>query len=50
MREAGREEGREEGERKKQIEIAKRLLTLGISIDDIAKATELTKEEIEKFT
>ena len=49
-REEGREKGREEGERKKQIEIAKRLLNMGIRIEDIEKATELTKEEIEKFT
>ena len=46
MREAGREEGREES----KIEIAKRLLKLGISIEDVEKATELTKEEIKKFT
>ena len=36
-------------ERKKQIEIAKRLLKLGIDIEDIEKATELTKEEIENL-
>ena len=42
MREAGREESK--------IEIAKRLLKLGISIEDVEKATELTKEEIKKFT
>ena len=45
----GREKGRKEGERKKQIEIAKRLLKLGIGIEDIEKATELTKEEIENL-
>ena len=46
IREGARDEGREES----KIEIAKRLLKLGISIEDIEKATELTKEEIKKFT
>ena len=36
---------REEGKK----EIAKELLKLGINIEDIAKATKLTKEEIEKL-
>ena len=44
----GRAKGREEGERKKQIEIAKELLKLGMSIEDIEKVTKLTKEEISK--
>ena len=44
-----RDEGIEEGERKKQLEIAKELLKLGISIDKIQKATKLTKEEIKKL-
>ena len=48
MRES-REEGREEGERKKQIEIAKRLLSKNLPIDEIVEITELTKEEIEKL-
>ena len=43
------EKGREEGERKKQIEIARELLKLGLKIEDIEKATKLTKEEIEKL-
>ena len=47
--EEGEAKGRKEGERKKQIEIAKRLLKLGIDIEDIEKATELTKEEIENL-
>ena len=47
--EEGEAKGRKEGERKKQIEIAKRLLKLGIGIEDIEKATELTKEEIENL-
>ena len=49
MREAGREEGREEGERKKQIEIAKELLKMGMKIEEIERATKLTKEQIEKI-
>ena len=48
-REEGEAKGREKGERKSKIEIAKRLLKLGISIDKIKEATELTKEEIEEL-
>ena len=33
-----------------KIEIAKNLIKLGINIDDIIKATGLSKEEIEKLT
>ena len=44
-----RKRAKEEGERKKQIEIAKELLKLGIKIEDIEKATKLTKEEIQKL-
>lgn len=40
---------RQEGERKKQIEIAKELLKLGMSTEDIQKATKLTIEEIKKL-
>ena len=42
--------GLAEGERVKQLEIAKNLIKLGINIDDIIKATGLSKEEIEKLT
>ena len=42
--------GLAEGERAKQLEIAKNLIKLGLNIDDIVKATELSKEEIEKLT
>ena len=48
-REDGRAEGRKEGEKKKQLEIAKELLKLGMNIDDIQKAPKLTKEEIENL-
>lgn len=44
-----KEEGLKEGERKKQIEIAKELLKLGMSIEDIQKVTKLTIEEIKKL-
>ena len=39
----------EKGERKKAIEIAKNLLEMGMSIDNIMKATGLSKEEIAKL-
>ena len=42
--------GLAEGERVKQLEIAKNLIKLGLNIDDIVKATGLSKEEIEKLT
>ena len=42
--------GRAEGERAKQLEIAKNLIKLGLNIDDIVKATGLSKEEIEKIS
>lgn len=45
-----KEEGLKEGERKKQIEIAKELLKLGMNIEDIQKATKLTIEEIKKLS
>ena len=39
----------EKGERKKQIEVAKKLLENKIDIDIIIKTTGLTKEEIENI-
>ena len=39
----------ERGEKKKQKEIAKKLLEMKMKIDDIMEATGLTKEEIEKL-
>lgn len=44
-----REEGKAEGKKEKQVEIAKKLLELGIHPNDIEKATGLTKEEIKKL-
>ena len=41
---------KQNGERTKQLEIAKNLIKLGINVDNIVKATGLSKEEIEKLT
>ena len=46
MRETGLAEGRAEGERKKQIEMAKKMLKNGECIEKIKEYTELTEEEI----
>ena len=43
------EKGLKKGKKEKTIEIAKKLLMMNIDIDKIVKATELTKEEIEKL-
>ena len=43
------EGGRPNKKEEEKIEIAKNLIELNISIDDIIKATGLTKEEIEKL-
>lgn len=47
--EKGLAQGKVEGEKKKQIEIAKKLLELEIPIEKIITATGLSKEEIEKM-
>ena len=47
--EKGMAKGLEKGERKKQIEVAKKLLENKIDIDIIIKTTGLTKEEIENI-
>ena len=41
---------RQNGIAKGKIEIAKNLIKLGINVDDIIKATGLSKEEIEKMS
>lgn len=46
---AAEKKGREEGEKKNKIEIAKRMLKMDMSIEQIIKITELTKEEIENL-
>lgn len=48
-REEGKIEGKIEGKKEKSIEIAKRLKEMHMSVEDIQKATDLTKEEIEKL-
>jgi len=45
----GRKQGKEEGEKKKAIEIAKSLLSLGDDLKKISKVTGLTTDEIEKI-
>ena len=47
--EEAEQRGVEEGIKNRNIEIAKNLKNIGISIDDISKATSLTKEEIKKL-
>ena len=41
--------GREEGEKKKQKEIAKKMLAKNMPIEDITELTGLTKEEVENL-
>ena len=45
----GHEQGMKQGIETRNVEIAKNLLNMNMSIDDIVKATNLTKEEIEKL-
>lgn len=45
----GLEKGMKEGEKKKQIEIAKKLIELNLPIEKISKATELSEQEILKL-
>ena len=47
--EKGRAEGRAEGEQNKAIVIARNLKSMGLSLEEIAKATGLSTEEIEKL-
>ena len=46
-RSEGLAQGFSEGSRQKAIETAKNLLALGLSVEDIAQATGLSKEEVE---
>ncbi len=48
-KEKGRAEGRAENEKNIAMEIAKNLLGMGMSIDNIMKATGLSQEEIVKL-
>lgn len=45
----GLHEGIKQGQTLKKIEIAKKMLELGMEIQIICEATELSKEEIEKI-
>ena len=45
----GLEKGRAEGELMKQLEIAKKMKTMGLPVESIAQATGLTNEEIENL-
>jgi len=45
----GREEGRAEGEKKAKIESAKRFLSMGLSVEQVAVGTGLSLEEVEKL-
>ncbi|KZL89739.1 PD-(D/E)XK nuclease family transposase [Clostridium magnum DSM 2767] len=47
--EGAREEGRDEGREEGKIEVAKKLLKMGMDILTVINATELKKEEIEKI-
>ena len=46
---SGHDSGTLEGEKKKSIEIAKKMKSKKIDIEDIVEITGLTKEEIEKL-
>ena len=49
LRASGQEEGRKEATKEKQLEIARKMLTMNLSIEQIEEATELSKEEIEEI-
>lgn len=48
-KEEGIKQGIKEGQSKEKIEIAKKLIKLGMTVEEIEKITELSKEEIEKL-
>ena len=50
IKQVGREEGREEGERQKAIATAQNLLEMGLSIEQIAKATGLNEKDIRSLS
>jgi len=45
----GHQEGLQEGEKKRSIEIAQKLLKLGLSMDQIVESTGLSAEEIQSL-
>lgn len=46
----GKQEGFKEGLHQKAVETAKKLLTIGLSMEDIAKVTSLTIEDVKSLT
>ena len=45
----GKAEGLAEGKAEEKTATAKRLLSMGLSVEDIAKATSLSVEQVEKI-
>ena len=45
----GRAEGKIEGRAEGKAEVARNLLHMGMSVDDVAKACGMTKEEVERL-
>ena len=48
-KEEGKKEGKKEGKQEEKEKIAKKLIKKGMSVEEIADITELTKEEIEEL-
>ena len=46
----GHKEGMEEGLAKGRAEVARNLLSMGMSVEDISKATGISKDEIEQYS
>ncbi len=46
----GRAEGRAEGEKEAKVNIARKLLSLGVAVDTIVEASGLTREEVEELS
>ena len=49
IKKRAKEEGEKAGEKKKQKEIAKNLLKMGMDVSKVIEATGLEKKEIEKL-
>ena len=49
IREESLAEGEAKGEAKEKLATAKRLLSMGLSVQDVAKATLLSVEQVEKI-
>ena len=48
-KEKGLAEGREEGKKENSLEIAKKMLEMGLSVEQITEATGLSEEEVLKL-